>query len=577
MSSSSPVVFNWTLKICKSIIALSPHVGASPTTTPTKKPPVTPSSVGTSGRKSMATPNRAPTTPTKTTPAALRFDPLNLPGSSAKKVSGPLVGKRVTRDLSDLRRKPSTASTPLAPKTPDSASKASASATALVTAPHLPSPPTTIAKTTTKAPSTIPTIVDTVTSTSKSASASHTPSKQRRTQTSASQAAPAQSHTLLPPSPPRLQLTPHRQAAINSPSRLARTPTGQASPMHNAMMKNKLESATAARTTASVKGKERALASRGGRGEKELDNPAFDGEDVEDDDLPSPSKRRRVGTHAGQSAIEAAASARKGIDLAQAMLDDPVSAPAFPSMDMDIDDPATDFGKLNRPTVSARKINRLFQPIPSLPVDPYSSVPAPPLVFTGPSIFYESEDRGARVFRKMVPPDDMVWGDPYALINPRRQTGASSSREVELAILKIQPNQVAEAYKKMERTKKRRLKRLQRLENGFQAAEPAETSSSILENTTCTWDREFGIPVDANEQSLVASLEVPDWQERLDVYQSRLPEGLHSVIRALNSRDVAATLPANTQHPSAVSTGADREWIARAETQGIAIRLYQDV
>lgn len=245
-----------------------------------------------------------------------------------------------------------------------------------------------------------------------------------------------------------------------------------------------------------------------------MESPAFDGEDAEEDDLPSPSKRRRIGTHAGQSAVEAAALARKGVDLAQAMLDDPVSDPAFPSMD--IDDPTTDFGKLNRPTVSARKINRLFQPIPSLPVDPYSSVPAPPLVFTGSSIFYESEDRGERVFRKMVPPDDMVWGDPYALIDPRRLAGGPS-RDEALASLKLQPNQVAEANKKMERTKKRKLKRLQRLESGFQVVDPAETSLPILENTTCTWDREFGIPVDTNEQSVAASLDVPDWQERLDL------------------------------------------------------------
>ncbi|KAJ9122561.1 hypothetical protein QFC22_001990 [Naganishia vaughanmartiniae] len=566
MSSSSPAVFSWTLKKCKYIVAQSPNVGAWPTTSPTKKAVTTPTSVGRSGRKSMATPNRTPTTPTKTTPITLQFDPLKLPGSSAKKVSGPLVGKRVTRDLSDLRRKPSTAS---APKTPDSACKASTSTAAPVTAAKPPTPAAI------QAPSSVPIIADAVASTSTSTSVPQTPSKQRKTQTSSVQTARTQSNTLVPPSPPKLQLTPRRQTTINSPSRLARTPTGQASPMHNAMMKNKLESVTAARITASVKGKERALPSRGGRGDKELENPVFDGENVEDDDLPSPSKRRRVGTHAGQSAVQAAASARKGVDLARAMLDDSTSAPALPSMKMDIDDSTTDFGKLNRPTVSARKINRLFQPISSLPMDPYNSVPAPPLVFTGPSIFYEPEDRGSRVFRKMVPPDDMVWGDPYALINPKRQ-GGGSSRDDALVILKIQPTQVAEANKKMERTKKRRLKRLQRIESGFQVTDPMEPSNSILENTTCTWDREFGIPVDTNEQSVAASLDVPDWQERLDLYHSRLPEGLQSVIQALNSRGIARKLPVNSTDSSAFPDGADREWLARADTQGIAIRVYSD-
>ncbi|KAJ9109691.1 hypothetical protein QFC19_001921 [Naganishia cerealis] len=507
MSASSPAVFSWTLKKCRSILDLSPSIGGG--MTPTKKFTATPGSFSASGRKSMSSPQRAPTTPTKTTPTALRFDPLNLPGSSAKKVATALVGRKTTRDLSDLRRKTSSASTAPVQETQDPSRKEPRASSADV--PIVQVRPSMA----TKAPSIARNIADPVV-TSSAASVPQTPSKQRAHPSSAPQHAATPSQTLVPPSPSRLQLTPRRQTkTVNSPSRLARTPTGQASPMHNALMKTKLESASATRMTASVKGKARALPStsiKGAMGE----SLAFEGEDAEDDDLPSPSKRRRVGTTATPSAVEAAASARKGVDLAQVILDDSTSASAFPSMDVDVS--ATDFGTLNRPTVSARKINRLFQPLPSLPVDPYASIPAPPLVFTGPFIFYESEDRGSRVFRKMVPPDDMVWGDPYALVNSRRQTeGKSSSHNALLSILKIQPDQVAEANKKMERTKKRRLKRMKRLESGFKTEDPPEPQSTIPENTTCTWDREFGIPVDTNEESVTASLNVPDWQERLDL------------------------------------------------------------
>lgn len=99
----------------------------------------------------------------------------------------------------------------------------------------------------------------------------------------------------------------------------------------------------------------------------------------------------------------------------------------------------------------------------------------------------------------MVPPDDIAWGDPYSLMSSRRRGQGSSS------VLAIEVGQVGDACAKRERARKRRLKRLERLESGFVTGEGAE------------WDREFGVPLDVGVE---AADDGADWQERLDLVSS---------------------------------------------------------
>ncbi|KAJ9113736.1 hypothetical protein QFC20_001761 [Naganishia adeliensis] len=305
-------------------------------------------------------------------------------------------------------------------------------------------------------------------------------------------------------------------AASPTPRRLAgRTPTGHGSPMHNALMKGKLEMASAVRL-AGGRGKERAL------------------DEEEEEEVMSPSRRQKTGP------ASAAREARKGVDLVQ-VLDSPQA-----------DDPTTFTTLGERATVSAQKINSLFYPLPTFPLDPYTPIPQPPLVFSGPSIFYAPTLAQGRIAAKTVPPDDIAWGDPYSLMS-RRRCGQGS-----LSVLAIEVGQVGEASAKRERARKRRLKRLMRLESGLTTADGE-----------APWDREFGVPLDTGVEAADVGA---DWQERLDLYHAKISDGLHATIDALSKRSSDATL--QTNEPP-LNTD-DRQWIARAESHGIAIRVHQD-
>lgn len=302
--------------------------------------------------------------------------------------------------------------------------------------------------------------------------------------------------------------------------------------MHNALMKGKLEMASAVRL-AGGRGKERAL------------------DEEEEEEVTSPSKRQKAGP------ASAAREARKGVDLVQ-VLDSPQA-----------DDPTTFTTLGERATVSAQKINSLFYPLPTFPLDPYTPIPQPPLVFSGPSIFYAPTLAQGRIAAKMVPPDDIAWGDPYSLMS-RRRCGQGS-----LSVLAIEVGQVGEASAKRERARKRRLKRLMRLKSGLTTADGE-----------APWDREFGVPLDTGVEAADVGA---DWQERLDLvsafskakvisltlgrqYHAKISDGLHATIDALSKRSSDATL--QTNEPP-LNTD-DRNWIARAESHGIAIRVHQD-
>lgn len=297
--------------------------------------------------------------------------------------------------------------------------------------------------------------------------------------------------------------------------------------MHNALMKGKLEIASAVRSTG---------------GKKRL----FEEEEEEEGEVTSPSKRQKAGPSS------ATREARKGVDLVELINSpDPDAAPA------------------KRAIVSAQRINSLFRPLPACPLDPYTSIPQPPLVFSGPSIFYAPTLAQGRVAAKMVPPDDVAWGDPYSLMSHRKRGQGS------LSVLCIEVGQVGEASTKRERARKRRLKRLERVESGF------ATGEGVAE-----WDREFGVPIGVGADP---GIESADWQERLDLvsfcvrtraitltlgeqYHAKSPAGLRAIINALSQRIPGVTLPSSEP----LADPQDRQWIARAESHGIAIRVHQD-
>ncbi|KAI5452120.1 hypothetical protein NCC49_001058 [Naganishia albida] len=473
-SATSVPVFNMTFKKCRELLSSTSASTSSA-----------------SGRKSMASP-RASTSRASTTPVKNAFDPLNLPGSSAKKVMAP-VGRRATRDLSDLRK--------MSGSTPVENAKTTAVSTSTTA-------PTTKAKEKSA-------IIDKVSQGSTEA----LPEKRK--------APPSPSVPLIPPGSPSRPAPPTPQtpsktrpttatgraslAASPTPRRLAsRTPTGHGSPMHNALMKGKLEMASAVRSTG---------------GKKRL----FEEEEEEEGEVTSPSKRQKAGPSS------ATREARKGVDLVELINSpDPDAAPA------------------KRAIVSAQRINSLFRPLPACPLDPYTSIPQPPLVFSGPSIFYAPTLAQGRVAAKMVPPDDVAWGDPYSLMSHRKRGQGS------LSVLSIEVGQVGEASTKRERARKRRLKRLERVESGF------ATGEGVAE-----WDREFGVPIGVGADP---GIESADWQERLDLYHAKSPAGLRAIINALSQRIPGVTLPSSEP----LADPQDRQWIARAESHGIAIRVHQD-
>lgn len=226
--------------------------------------------------------------------------------------------------------------------------------------------------------------------------------------------------------------------------------------MHNALMKNRLEGASAARLASARKG-----TTVSGRvfAEEENDEGA---------ELPSP-KRRRVGAHEKVGATET--TLRKHVPTETI----PVEVDALPGS--------------SRPTTSATKINTLFHPLASHPLDPQTPIPAPPLVFTGPTIF-QRPPAGSRIFDRMVPADDRAFGDAYALMTDRSKT-----QHHDVALLEIDVHEVRDAYEKRERTRKRRLRRIERAARGFAG-----------------WDREFGVPFEEERDAR----DVPDWEERLE-------------------------------------------------------------
>lgn len=293
--------------------------------------------------------------------------------------------------------------------------------------------------------------------------------------------------------------------------------------MHNALMKGKLEQASAVRLSG-TRGKQRARE-----------------EDDEEEGVTSPSKRQHM-----------SAGDTRPADL--------------PRIQESPTDASTHMGTTlaDRPTISATKINTLFHPLPACALDPCISIPPPPLVFTGPTIFYQPAE--GRVAGKQVPPDDVAWGDPYALMH--RHRGGDSS----LPVLTIDPAQVGEAVAKRERGRKRRLKRLLRVQAGFSADEVPAVDE---------WDREFGVPLDVGVEAGVA-----DWQERLEVVSRR--RGARNGVLTLPGRQYHATIPdgipstiQSLQRPIVVpaphdSPPVDGGWITRAESHGIAIRVSTD-
>lgn len=227
--------------------------------------------------------------------------------------------------------------------------------------------------------------------------------------------------------------------------------------MHNALMKNRLEGASAARLASARK-----PTTASGRVFAEE-------EDEEGNELPSP-KRRRAGARGKVDATGTTPGHPAPTET------NPVEFDALPGP--------------SRPATSATKINTLFHPLAAHPLDPQTPIPAPPLVFTGPTIF-QRPPAGSRIFDRMVPSDDRAFGDAYALMTDR-----SRSHPHDVALLEIDVHEVRDAYEKRERARKRRLRRIERAARGFAG-----------------WDREFGVPFEEEERD---AREVLDWEERLE-------------------------------------------------------------
>lgn len=238
--------------------------------------------------------------------------------------------------------------------------------------------------------------------------------------------------------------------------------------MHNALMKGRIEGASAARLASARKAAGATSVVRAGAGR------VFEEEEGEDGGELPRMKRRRV----------------EGSKTTTTPKD------TTPTTHTEQPYHAAEDSLTARPTISAHKINTLFTPLPTHPLDPQTSIPTPPLVFHGPSIFQRPP---VRIFERMVPPEDRAFGDAYSLMGPQRD------RSEGLAVLEIGVGEVGDAVEKRERARRRRVKRLERVSRGFGG-----------------WDREFGVPVDVDGAEEV---DVPDWEERLEVVSLAFREG----------------------------------------------------
>ncbi|GHJ87412.1 hypothetical protein NliqN6_3814 [Naganishia liquefaciens] len=430
--------------------------------------------------------------------ATTPFDPLNLPGSSAKRVVAPIMRRSGVRDLRGLvKNKTGTGSSPDKGKDVGD-SIIDKSIVEDSTAKETPSVVQTLAEETLTAPETPPRATPT------------TPTKSLP-----SPASPDSPATAVK-SPHRPLPTPRRAAP---PRTAARTPTGHGSPMHNALMKNRLEGASAVRLGRG-QGRVAAGSARAFAGEEEEVGAEEEGQPG----LPSP-KRRRVGTRGNHGDADETTPRNP-----------PPSEKAIPHVGLDA------LPGSSRSATSATTINALFYPLPTHPLDPHCAIPAPPLTFSGSTIF-QRPPSGNRIFDRLVPPDDRAFGDSYSLMSSRRTKDPHSQP----GILEIAVHEVPDAYAKRERTRKRRLRRLARMARGMAG-----------------WDREFGVPFEEDEERA----DVPDWEERLDESAGRVPEVTRAVMEGLGNRRGGGVVQ------DVALASSDREWIVRAETHGIAVRIH---